>query len=152
MEVGVDAITPTILIHARPATGLEAKFSMPFCAAAALVFGRVGIDTFEADAIANARVRALLPRVDMRVDESLDRAAPPLTQATRARPPEGRPRLRGPRQRRSRLSRETREPRRAGRQVPVVRVAGDAGAQAGKALAALKRDRTAASVRTLTSL
>jgi 2-methylcitrate dehydratase PrpD len=82
VEVGVDAITPTILIHARPATGLEAKFSMPFCAAAALVFGCVGIDTFEADAIADARVRALLPRIDMRVDESLDRAAPALTQAS----------------------------------------------------------------------
>ena len=40
--------SPTILIYDRPATGLEGKFSMPFCAAAAVVFGRVGIDTFDA--------------------------------------------------------------------------------------------------------
>ena len=33
-------MTPRLLIHARPSTGLEAKFSMPFCAAAAVVFGR----------------------------------------------------------------------------------------------------------------
>ncbi len=82
VEVGVDAITPTILIHARPATGLEGKFSMPFCAAAAIVFGRVGIDTFDAPALADPRVTALLPRVDMRVDDSLDRTAAALTQAS----------------------------------------------------------------------
>ena len=41
IEVEVDSMTPRLLIHERPATGLEAKFSMPFCAAAALVFGQV---------------------------------------------------------------------------------------------------------------
>ena len=39
---------PTILIYDRPSSGLEGKFSMPFCAAAAIVYGRVGIDTFDA--------------------------------------------------------------------------------------------------------
>jgi len=81
LDVGVDALTPTILIHDRPATDLEAKFSMPFCAAAAIVFGRLGIDTFGAAGLTDARVQALMPRVDMRFDESLDRTAPPLTQA-----------------------------------------------------------------------
>ena len=42
IDVDVDAIVPTILIYERPATGLEGKFSLPFCAAAAVVFGRVG--------------------------------------------------------------------------------------------------------------
>src|SRR3990170_6149296 len=45
VDVVVDEVTPTILIYDRPATGLEGKFSLPFCVAAALVFGRVGLDT-----------------------------------------------------------------------------------------------------------
>lgn len=81
LDVGVDALAPTILIHDRPATDLEAKFSMPFCAAAAIVFGRVGLDTFEAAGLTDARVTALMPRVAMRFDESLDAAAPALTQS-----------------------------------------------------------------------
>ena len=42
IEVVVDSITPTVLIYDRPASGLEAKFSMPFCAAAAVARGQVG--------------------------------------------------------------------------------------------------------------
>jgi 2-methylcitrate dehydratase PrpD len=77
----VDPIVPTILIHDRPATGLEGKFSMSFCAAAAVVFGRVGIDAFEAAQLRDPRVAALMPRVAMRVDPALPGAAPALTQA-----------------------------------------------------------------------
>jgi 2-methylcitrate dehydratase PrpD len=81
IDIDVDAIVPTILIYDRPATGLEGKFSLPFCAAAAVVFGRVGIDTFEPASLTNPKVTALMPRVAMRVDSSLDAGAPPLTQA-----------------------------------------------------------------------
>jgi 2-methylcitrate dehydratase PrpD len=81
VEVGVDATTPTILIYDRPTTGLEGKFSMPFCAAAALVFGRIGIDTFEPVCLADARVQAVMARTFMRVDDTLDASAPPLTRA-----------------------------------------------------------------------
>jgi 2-methylcitrate dehydratase PrpD len=81
IDVDVDSIIPTILIYERPATGLEAKFSLPFCAAAAVVYGRVGIDTFEAASLTNPEVTALMSRVAMRVDPSLDGSGPPLTQA-----------------------------------------------------------------------
>ncbi len=79
--IEVDSITPTVLIYERPATGLEAKFSMPFCAAAAVVFGRVGIETFDADRLHDPQVTAAMARVVMRVDATLDGLAPPLTQA-----------------------------------------------------------------------
>ena len=79
--IDVDSITPTILIHDRPSTGLEGKFSMPFCAAAAVVHGGVGIDTFEPGALHDPVVRSLMPRVTMRVDPSFDGAAAPLTQS-----------------------------------------------------------------------
>ena len=81
IEVTVDSITPTVLIHDRPASGLQAKFSMPFCAAAAVYDGRVGIDTFEAPRLNDPAIAALMTRVAMRVDPALDGAAPPLTQA-----------------------------------------------------------------------
>jgi 2-methylcitrate dehydratase PrpD len=80
IEIDVDAMTPTVLIHDRPSTGLEAKFSMPFCAASAMVQGQVGLDTFE-DLFADRRVPALMSRVTMRVDATLGVEAPPLTQA-----------------------------------------------------------------------
>jgi 2-methylcitrate dehydratase PrpD len=73
-------MTPRLLIHEQPRTGLEAKFSMPFCAAAAMVFGRVGIETFDAAPLQDSTVRAILPRVSMRANPAFD-AAPPLSQA-----------------------------------------------------------------------
>jgi 2-methylcitrate dehydratase PrpD len=81
IEIGVDPIVPTILIYDRPSSGLEGKFSMPFCAAAAVVHGRVGIDTFDASHLHDPAVLALQARVAMRVDPSLDASAPALTQA-----------------------------------------------------------------------
>jgi 2-methylcitrate dehydratase PrpD len=81
IEIGVDATTPTVLIHDRPSSGLEAKFSMPFCAAAAIAQGRVGIDTFDEVRLRDPRLTSLMPRVHMRVDPSLDPGAPPLTEA-----------------------------------------------------------------------
>lgn len=81
IDVDVDSITPTILIYPSPESGLEGKFSLPFCAAAAVVFGRVDVDTFDDTALADPRVVSLMPRVAMRVDSSLDGVGPPLTEA-----------------------------------------------------------------------
>jgi 2-methylcitrate dehydratase PrpD len=81
IDIGVDAIVPTILIYDRPVTGLEAKFSMPFCAAAAIVDGRVGIETFDAAKLADPAIAAMQSRVTMQVDSALDSSAPALTQA-----------------------------------------------------------------------
>jgi 2-methylcitrate dehydratase PrpD len=81
IDVGVDSITPTVLIYERPSSGLEAKFSMPFCAAAAVALGEVGVDTFDARRLGDSRIASLMPRVTMRVDPSLDGVGPPLTEA-----------------------------------------------------------------------
>jgi 2-methylcitrate dehydratase PrpD len=81
IDIDVDSIVPTILIYDRPTTGLEGKFSLPFCAAAAVAFGTVGIDTFDVDTLANSQVTALMSRVAMHVDPALDSGAPPLTHA-----------------------------------------------------------------------
>lgn len=76
IEVHVDSMTPRLLIHDRPTTGLEGKFSMPFCAAAAIVDGEVGIGTFDRDRIQAPAIQRLLPAVAMRVDPAFDREAP----------------------------------------------------------------------------
>jgi 2-methylcitrate dehydratase PrpD len=81
VDVAVDSVTPTVLIYDRPASGLEGKFSLPYCVAAAIVAGSVGIDSFEQKLLDDADVRALMPRVRMRVDPALDGVAAPLTEA-----------------------------------------------------------------------
>lgn len=81
ISIGVDTVTPTILTYPRPTSGLEGKFSMHHCAAAAVVMGRVGLDTFEPAIVSDARVAAMLPRIAMAVDATLRTDAPALTQA-----------------------------------------------------------------------
>lgn len=81
VEIGVDAVTPTVLIHDWPRTGLEGKFSMHFCAAAAAAHGRVDLETFEPAGMSDPATRALLPRVTMRVDPTVGVGQPPLTEA-----------------------------------------------------------------------
>jgi 2-methylcitrate dehydratase PrpD len=76
IDVEVDSMTPRLLIHPRPLNGLEAKFSMPFCAAAALVYPRIGIDTFDVESIHHPQVQALMSRVTLRANPAFDTAAP----------------------------------------------------------------------------
>ena len=80
IDVEVDSMTPRLLIHPNPSTGLEAKFSMPFCAAAAVAFPRIGIDTFTPESIHHPDVQSLMQRVSLRANAAFDTAAP-LSQA-----------------------------------------------------------------------
>ena len=81
IEVAVDSVIPTVLLHDRPTSGLEGKFSLHFCAASAVTHGRVDISTFEPAGVSDPVTRALLPKVSMRVDPLLGRDQPPLTEA-----------------------------------------------------------------------
>ncbi|MBI4886116.1 MAG: MmgE/PrpD family protein [Acidobacteria bacterium] len=76
IDVEVDSMTPRLLIYDRPSTGLEGKFSMPYCAAAAIVDGHVGIATFERARLEAPAIRTLLPTVTMRVNAAFDATAP----------------------------------------------------------------------------
>ena len=81
IDVDVDPIVPTILIYDWPTAPLEAKFSLPFCVAAAVVFGGVGVDTFDDERIEDERVTRLMQRVTMHVDEDIGKDKPSLTEA-----------------------------------------------------------------------
>jgi 2-methylcitrate dehydratase PrpD len=71
ITVAVAAGVPRILIHSRPRTGLEAKFSAEFAAAAALAEGRVGIATFQDDRAQAPAIRRLMERVRVTVDPDI---------------------------------------------------------------------------------
>ncbi len=71
VTIGVNKVVPRILIHSSPTSGLEAKFSGEFSAAAALVEGRVGIATFSDDKVRDPAIRGLMSRVTMAVDPDI---------------------------------------------------------------------------------
>lgn len=49
----------------HPKTGLEGKFSIPFTAAAQIVFGQVTMETFTDEAVRNPQIQYLLDRMEM---------------------------------------------------------------------------------------
>ena len=66
IEVMVDFDPPRSLIHSRPVSSLEGKFSMQYCLAAALLDRRVGLQSFTDGQVSRAEAQALIPRIDMR--------------------------------------------------------------------------------------
>lgn len=61
----------TNMPYKRPASGLEAKFSMPYCLAAPVVFGQVTLAEFEDERVADPRIDALISRIEVRVHPDL---------------------------------------------------------------------------------
>jgi len=59
------------LHHADPDTGLEAKFSMEYTVASAVVRDRVGLTAFDDDAIGDPVVQRVRERVEFEVDDDL---------------------------------------------------------------------------------
>jgi 2-methylcitrate dehydratase PrpD len=64
IEVRVPRGATEPLIHPRPTTGLEGKFSMEYCVAAAALDGYVGLDSFEDTAVGREAAQRLLRRVE----------------------------------------------------------------------------------------
>ena len=69
VRAGVCEMALSPLIHVMPDTPLAGKFSLHFCIAAALLEGKVGLDTFTEERITDPRIRELIPRISMEVDE-----------------------------------------------------------------------------------
>ena len=64
VKVGANKEMLNTLIHPRPTTGLEGKFSMQYCMAVLLVAGRAGLGEFTDAAVNGAAVQAMLRRVE----------------------------------------------------------------------------------------
>ncbi len=63
IDVEVSPTNAQVLKYAVPATPLEAKFSMPFACASALVMGNVGLGQLNEETLAHPDVQRLMPRV-----------------------------------------------------------------------------------------
>lgn len=68
VRAGVCELAFAPLIHVMPDSPLEAKFSLHFCVAAALLYGPVTLATFSDERVQDPRVRALIPRIRMELD------------------------------------------------------------------------------------
>lgn len=70
--VGVNSHVPNALIHTRPTTALEGKFSLQFQMAIGVLERRVGIAQFVDAKVRDPRTRALMERVEVYVDPEIE--------------------------------------------------------------------------------
>jgi 2-methylcitrate dehydratase PrpD len=64
-------LVPGILVHHRPSTPAQAKFSMEYCLAVAALDGDCGLNQFTDERVSRADVQGLLRRVTTSVDPSI---------------------------------------------------------------------------------
>jgi 2-methylcitrate dehydratase PrpD len=62
-----------VLKYHMPVNATEARFSLPFCLAGALLNGRLGIEDFEDEMVRQTKVREQMKIVDVIVEPSLDK-------------------------------------------------------------------------------
>jgi 2-methylcitrate dehydratase PrpD len=73
VECLVGRPTTEVLIHSRPQTGLEGKFSMQYCLAAALLDHRIGLLSFSDEKVRRPAAQQLCERVTMRLHPEVQR-------------------------------------------------------------------------------
>ncbi len=72
IDVGTNSNVPNALIYPMPKTALEAKFSIPFCMAIAVLERKAGIAQFTDKKVRDRRVVDLMKRVTLYVDDELE--------------------------------------------------------------------------------
>lgn len=72
VRVGASRHMLNTLIHHRPSTELESKFSMEYGIAVVLIQGRAGLHDFTDEAVNRPEVQSLLERIDFYVNEAAD--------------------------------------------------------------------------------
>jgi 2-methylcitrate dehydratase PrpD len=68
VRVGTNRNSPNALIHHHPKDNLQAKFSMEFCMAALLLYGKAGLSEFTDEVVNRPEVREMIGRVEFGVD------------------------------------------------------------------------------------
>jgi 2-methylcitrate dehydratase PrpD len=71
VNCGIGYRCESTLPYHRPQTGLEGKFSMEYCVAAALHYGRIGFEQFADDAVRAPEIQALYPRLNVYIHPDL---------------------------------------------------------------------------------
>ena len=68
VDVGTNRNMPNALIHHQPKDSLQAKFSMEFCMAALLLYGKAGLNEFTDEVVNRPEVQAMIGRVHFGVN------------------------------------------------------------------------------------
>jgi 2-methylcitrate dehydratase PrpD len=74
VSVGTNRNMPNALIHHRPTDSLQAKFSMEFCMAALLLYGRAGLSEFTDEVVRRAEIQEMIGRVHFGVNQEAEAA------------------------------------------------------------------------------
>jgi len=74
LDVGANHQMTTTLLHHRPKTGLEAKFSMEFCMAILLLRGKAGLGEFSDKVVQGSDAQEMIGRVNFYVDPQAESA------------------------------------------------------------------------------
>jgi 2-methylcitrate dehydratase PrpD len=72
IDVGVNSHVPNALIHSRPTTALEGKFSLQFQMSIGVLERRAGIAQFVDEKVRDPRTRAMMERVHVYVDPEIE--------------------------------------------------------------------------------
>ncbi|MCW5231216.1 MmgE/PrpD family protein [Verminephrobacter eiseniae] len=76
IHIGTYAAALDVAGNPDPKTAPEARFSVPFAVATALLYGSVRPAAFSPERLLDARIRALMARIELRIDPQLDAAFP----------------------------------------------------------------------------
>jgi len=68
VDVGTNRNMPNALIHHDPKNSLQAKFSMEFCIAALLLYGKAGLNQFTDELVNRPEVHAMIERIHFGVN------------------------------------------------------------------------------------
>ncbi|MFC1877231.1 MmgE/PrpD family protein [Thermodesulfobacteriota bacterium] len=82
LKAGAHLIAEPIESKYKPQSIVDAQFSMPFGAVAALLYGRAGLNEFQPSTIQSRPVRETMRKVECIVDPELDRTFPKQWRAT----------------------------------------------------------------------
>jgi 2-methylcitrate dehydratase PrpD len=72
IRCSISSIAYDVLQYGDPTNGTEAKLSMPYCLARALLHKRVSIDDFDDDIVRDQQNHELMQKVKLRVDAAMD--------------------------------------------------------------------------------
>lgn len=74
VDVGTNRNMPNALIHHQPKDGLQAKFSMEFCMASLLLYGKAGLNEFADEVVNRPAVQEMIRRIHFGVNSVAEAA------------------------------------------------------------------------------
>jgi 2-methylcitrate dehydratase PrpD len=74
LDVGTNRNVPNTLIYDAPKTGLQGKFSIPFCMATLLLYGKAGLTEFTDEVVNRPEVQSMMKRVHLGVHPEAEKA------------------------------------------------------------------------------